>query len=87
MKRRRGRQSGRWEGAPKPEASLLFSPIWLIEPIAPSPSAFTPHPGEDMEWPEGSKVALAIPINLPGDKKMCNLVLLMLGCRVGAWDA
>lgn len=75
-------REAKWEGerCPKSEASPPLSPIWFIEPTAPSPSTVTLQPGEALEGPRESEAALALSINLPGNKEICNLIKMTCCC-------
>ena len=75
-------------GVPRVTGQPTPLPIWLMGPRTSLPSALTPQTGEPLEGPGVSEVVLAMPINLPGDKEICNLVkmtcclpnLSSLGC-------
>ena len=91
---RRPRQGGERKaerevgGVPRVTGQPTPLPIWLMGPRTSLPSALTPQTGEPLEGPGVSEVVLAMPINLPGDKEICNLVkmtcclpnLSSLGC-------
>lgn len=61
-------------GVPRVRGQPTPLPIWLTGPRTSLPSALSLQPAEPLEGPGVSEVVLAMPINLPGDNEICNLL-------------